>query len=71
MTRLFDPDCSTSRVCESCYLNEAQTSRGTQLLCEDCAYEQAWAEFLAALHQIKTNRPYAQRVRRTYTEVQT
>lgn len=71
MTRRHDPDSSTSHICEACFLNEADTSRGVQLLCEDCAYEIAWREFLAALHQIKTNRPYANRVRRTYTEVLT
>lgn len=71
MTRRFDPTSGTSRMCEACFLNEADTSRGAQLLCEDCAYEIAWREFLAALHTIKTNRPYASRVRRTYTEVQT
>lgn len=71
MTRLFDPTSPTSRYCEGCFLNEAETSRGAQLLCEDCAYEQAWQAFLTALHEIKTNRPYANRVRRTYTEVRT
>jgi hypothetical protein len=69
MARRFDPDSPLSRYCESCFLNEAATARGAQLLCEDCAYEAAWSEFLAAIHQINTNRPYASRVRRTHKEM--
>lgn len=69
MVRLFDPTCPTSRMCESCFLNEADTSVGVQLLCEDCAYELAWSQFLAAVQRIKTNRPYAQRTRRTFQHV--